>query len=224
MKNKIVIGNDWDNLLNDEFHKPYFEQLMAFIEQEYQTYNVYPHYENIFEALKITSYEDVKVVILGQDPYHQVNQAHGLCFSVPVGENIPKSLHNIYLEIVNDCNIKYPSHGNLTSWAKQGVLLLNTVLTVRDSLPGSHRNIGWEKFTDYIITVLNKKERPVVFLLWGNDAKAKAALINNKIHKILSTVHPSPLSAHRGFFGCRHFSQTNKILTDNNLEPINWQI
>jgi len=224
MKNKIKFGNDWDYLLNKELSKPYFMQLMDKVEEEYHNYKVYPKYENLFCALKLTAFHDVKVVIIGQDPYHQENQSHGLCFSVPVGEIIPKSLQNIYKELVNDLNIKYPEHGNLTSWANQGVLLLNTVLSVRDSNPGSHRNLGWEIFTSEIIKLLNLKEKPIVFLLWGNDAKKKEALINHHKHEILSSVHPSPLSAHRGFFGCKHFSKTNQILLRHQIETINWQI
>lgn len=219
-----MFNNDWDDLLKSEINKPYFIQLMNNLQQEYLKYQVYPKYENIFSAMKITSFEDVKVVIIGQDPYHQNNQSHGFCFSVLKEQKIPKSLHNIFLELVDDIGINYPKHGNLTYWASQGVLLLNTVLTVRDSEPGSHRKIGWETFTNQIITLLNYKKTPIVFLLWGNDAKRKEELINNINHQILKSVHPSPLSAHRGFFGCKHFSKTNAFLFKNKLKPIDWQI
>ncbi|QVK17947.1 uracil-DNA glycosylase [Mycoplasmatota bacterium] len=224
MKNSIIFENDWDLVLSEETNKPYFIELMRLVEEAYQDEIVYPKYENLFNALKLTPFHKVKVVIIGQDPYHQKNQAHGLSFSVPKGEKIPKSLHNIYLELCSDLNVEYPEHGNLISWANQGVLLLNTVLTVCDSKPGSHRNIGWENFTNEIILKLNKKETPVVYLLWGNDAKKKESLILNNNHHILKSVHPSPLSAYRGFFGCKHFSKTNQILKDCQIEPINWQI
>ncbi len=224
MKSNVTFHNDWDQLLQNELKNTYFINLMTTIEKEYHSYKVYPKYEDLFNALKFTSYENVKVVIIGQDPYHQENQAHGLCFSVSKYQKIPKSLHNIFLELVNDVHIKYPEHGNLINWTQQGVLLLNTVLTVRDSLPGSHRNLGWEKFTNQIITLLDKKTSPIVFLLWGNDAKKKASLVTNKQHLILESVHPSPLSAHRGFIGCKHFSQTNQFLIKHAAKPINWQI
>lgn len=220
----IKIGNDWDILLKDEIKKDYFINLLNFLEKEYSSKAIYPEKENLFTAFKLTSYQKTKVVIIGQDPYHQKGQAHGLAFSVQKGVKIPKSLHNIFLELVNDVKINYPQDGNLTSWAKQGVLLLNTVLTVQDSNPTSHRNKGWEVFTNYIITLINQKKQTVVYLLWGNDAKKKIPLITNKNHYILQAAHPSPLSAHRGFFGCKHFSKTNEILISNNLEPINWQI
>ncbi len=224
MKNKIHFGNDWDQLLEEEIEKPYFRKLMKFVEHEYRHHKIYPDYDQLFSALKLTPFHHVKVVILGQDPYHQENQAHGLCFSVPRDVKIPKSLHNIYLELVNDIGIEYPKHGNLISWAKQGVLLLNTVFTVRDSQPTSHRNKGWEVFSNTIISLLNKKRQPIVYLLWGNDAKNKESLITNQKHCILKSVHPSPLSAYRGFFGCKHFSETNDFLKKHHLEPINWQI
>lgn len=221
---KIKFDNDWDLLLSNEINKEYFQKLLMYINNEYRNYTVYPAKENIFTALKLTNYQNVKVVIIGQDPYHQKGQSHGLAFSVPEGIKIPKSLHNIFLELVDDVNITYPQKGNLTFWAKQGVLLLNSVFTVRDSSPGSHRNKGWEIFTDQIIRLINEKEETVVYLLWGNDAKKKRPLITNKNHFILDSVHPSPLSARRGFFGCKHFSKTNSILRNNNLETINWQI
>lgn len=220
----MKIGNDWDIFLNEEKKKPYFIQLLHKINEDSKIHTIYPKEENIFQAFKHTSYKEVKVVILGQDPYHQKNQAHGLAFSVPKGVKIPHSLHNIFLELVDDVKIDYPQHGNLEAWAKQGVFLLNTVLTVRDNEPGSHRNIGWEIFTDNTIKLINLKQQPVVFLLWGNDAKKKIPLITNPIHKVLTSAHPSPLSAYGGFFGCKHFSQANEFLIKNNLKPINWQI
>lgn len=220
----IKFGNDWDELLYDEIRKPYFIQLLYFLNDEYQKYRIYPKPEDLFNALKYTSYKDTKVVIIGQDPYHQVNQAHGLCFSVPKGVPIPMSLRNIFQELVDDVGITYPTHGNLTAWALQGVLLLNTIMTVRDSQPLSHANKGWENFTNAIIKLLNEKDQTIVFLLWGKHAQSMAKFITNPRHAILTAPHPSPLSAHYGFLGCRHFSKTNKILMDNNLTPINWQI
>ncbi len=219
-----MFSNDWNDLLQTEVKKQYFIQLMEKLHQEYLKYQIYPDFKNIFNAMKLTSFRDVLVVIIGQDPYHQVNQSHGLCFSVEKEQKIPKSLHNIFTELVADIGINYPKHGNLTHWANQGVLLLNTVLSVRDSEPGSHRNIGWEIFTDQIINLLNSKKTPIVYLLWGNDAKKKEKLITNKKHLILKSVHPSPLSAHRGFFGCKHFSKANTFLYENNLKAIEWQI
>ena len=180
--------------------------------------------EDIFNALKLTSFKDTKVVIIGQDPYHGFGQAHGLCFSVKKGVVPPPSLKNIYKELKNDIGFEIPNHGELTSWAKQGVLLLNNVLTVREGLPNSHKGKGWEIFTDRVIGELNKKETPVVFLLWGANAQKKAEIITNPKHYKLMTVHPSPLSASRGFFGCRHFSKTNEILQKNRINPINWEI
>lgn len=220
----INFENDWDLILKDEFEKPYYKQLREFLKKEYASYRIYPDMYDIFNALKYTAFKDVKAVIIGQDPYHGAGQAHGLCFSVRRGIEPPPSLKNIYKELHDDLNIIPPSHGELTSWAKQGVLMLNTVLTVRESQPNSHKGKGWEIFTDRVICELNKKTTPVVFLLWGANAKAKAKLINNPIHIKLETVHPSPLSAYGGFFGCKHFSKTNKILEDNGLEPVNWQI
>ncbi|MDF2700989.1 MAG: ung [Haloplasmataceae bacterium] len=219
-----MFNNQWDILLSDEIKKPYFKELLSYIKKECKNYIVYPKYEDIFNALKLTSFQDVKVVIIGQDPYHNQNQAHGLAFSVPKDEKIPKSLQNIFIELKNDLNLSYPQHGNLENWAEQGVLLLNTVLTVRENQPGSHRNLGWEVFSDKIITILNDRNVPIVYVLWGKDAEKKESLINNPIHLILKSSHPSPLSAYRGFLGCKHFSKINNFLLKNNIDPINWKI
>ena len=218
----VNIGNDWDNILADEWEKPYYKKLRAFLKSEYTTQNIHPDMNDIFNALKYTSFEDTRVVIIGQDPYHGENQAHGLCFSVKQGVMPPPSLKNIFKELNTDIGKPIPTHGELTDWAKQGVLLLNAVLTVRDGMANSHKGMGWEIFTDRVINELNKKTTPVVFLLWGAYAQKKAEIITNPIHKKLLSVHPSPLSASRGFMGCRHFSKTNKILQDNNISPINW--
>ena len=220
----VNIGNDWDEILKDEWEKPYYKSLRNFLKNEYKNYTVYPDMYDIFNALKYTSFADTKVVIIGQDPYHEPNQAHGLCFSVKKGTPPPPSLLNIYKELSNDVGFVIPDHGDLTPWAKQGVLLLNTVLTVRKGLANSHKGKGWEIFTDEIIKKLNQKTTPVVFLLWGANAKKKAELITNRSHQILTQVHPSPLSAYGGFFGCKHFSEANKLLIEAGLEPINWQL
>ena len=220
----IKFGNDWDELLKDEFKKEYYLKLREFLKKEYATKTIYPDKYKIFEALKLTPYKDVKVTILGQDPYHGVNQAHGLAFSVQKGVAMPPSLVNIFKELADDLNCYIPNHGNLESWAKQGVLLLNTSLTVIANLANSHRNKGWEIFTDRIIQLLNEKETPVVFLLWGNNAKSKAKYITNSRHLILTAAHPSPLSASMGFFGCKHFSKTNKFLKETGQTEIDWQI
>ena len=220
----VNLGNDWDDILADEWQKPYYLELRKFLKQEYSTQTVYPNMNDIFNALKLTSFEDTKVVIIGQDPYHGFGQAHGLCFSVKKGVVPPPSLKNIYKELHSDIGFQIPNHGELTSWAKQGVLLLNNVLTVREGSPNSHKGKGWEIFTDRVIGELNKKETPVVFLLWGANAQKKAEIITNPKHFKLMTVHPSPLSASRGFFGCRHFSKTNEILQKNRINPINWEI
>ena len=220
----VNLGNDWDSILADEWQKPYYLELRRFLKSEYSTQTVYPNMNDIFNALKLTSFKDTKVVIIGQDPYHGFGQAHGLCFSVKKGVVPPPSLKNIYKELKNDIGFEIPNHGELTSWAKQGVLLLNNVLTVREGLPNSHKGKGWEIFTDRVIGELNKKETPVVFLLWGANAQKKAEIITNPKHYKLMTVHPSPLSASRGFFGCRHFSKTNEILQKNRINPINWEI
>ena len=220
----VNLGKDWDDILADEWQKPYYLELRKFLKQEYSTQTVYPNMEDIFNALKLTSFKDTKVVIIGQDPYHGFGQAHGLCFSVKKGVVPPPSLKNIYKELHSDIGFQIPNHGELTSWAKQGVLLLNNVLSVREGLPNSHKGKGWEIFTDRVIGELNKKETPVVFLLWGANAQKKAEIITNPKHFKLMTVHPSPLSASRGFFGCRHFSKTNEILQKNHIDPINWEI
>ncbi len=218
----LKLGNDWDALLADEWQKPYYAKLHEFLKSEYSTTRVYPDMYDIYNALKYTSFADTRVVIIGQDPYHGRGQAHGLCFSVKKGVPLPPSLVNIYKEISDDLGVTMPEHGELTGWARQGVLLLNTVLTVREGQPNSHKDKGWEQFTDRVISELNRKETPVVFLLWGANAEKKARIITNPLHKKLITVHPSPLSAYRGFFGCRHFSATNRILTENGLSPIKW--
>ncbi len=219
----IVFHNHWDHLLMEEFQKEYYRKLREFLVEEYRTKVIYPSMYDLFKALILTDYENVKVVILGQDPYHGPGQAHGLCFSVPEGTLLPPSLQNIYKEIENDLQIKMNSSGDLTCWAKEGVLLLNTVLTVRANQANSHRGQGWEIFTDKIIELLNAREKPMVFILWGNNAKAKMEKINNPRHLVLTAPHPSPLSAYNGFFGCRHFSKTNHFLKACNIAPINWQ-
>ena len=218
----VHIGNDWDNLLADEWEKEYYLKLRQILKKEYATQRIYPPMHDIFNALKYTSFEDVKVVIIGQDPYHGAGQAHGLCFSVQPGVTPPPSLKNMFKELNADLGLPEPANGELTRWAKQGVLLLNTVLTVRDGQPTSHKGLGWEQVTDRIISELNKKETPVVFLLWGAHAQKKGELITNPIHYKLQTVHPSPLSASRGFFGCRHFSKTNALLAKHGIQPIEW--
>lgn len=218
----MIIGNDWDKILNDEQHKPYFKELCAFLDNEYTTQIIHPDRENLFKALELTSFENTKVVIIGQDPYHGENQAHGLCFSVQTGVKLPPSLRNIYKELESDVGREFTQNGQLDNWAKQGVLMLNTVLSVRDGKPNSHKGKGWEIFTQRVIEEINKKQTPVVFLLWGAHAEKIGQAVTNPIHKKLVTVHPSPLSAHRGFFGCRHFSKTNEFLLQNGLEPILW--
>lgn len=220
----VKFGNDWDELLKDEFKKKYYLELRQFLVREYKTKTIYPDMYKIFEALKLTAYKDVKVVIIGQDPYHGENQAHGLAFSVQKEVAIPPSLINIFKELVSDLNCYMPNNGYLVPWARQGVLLLNTSLTVVANAANSHRNKGWETFTDTIIKLLDKKDTPVVFLLWGNNARDKAKYVTNPRHLILQSAHPSPLSANRGFFGCRHFSKANKFLKENGLGEINWQI
>ncbi len=216
------IGNDWDSILAAEFEKEYYGKLRTFLTEEYETQRIYPPQPDVFNALRYSSYADTKVVILGQDPYHQEGQAHGLCFSVNKGVKIPPSLGNIYKELQADLGIQPPQHGYLASWAQQGVLLLNTVLTVRDSMPNSHKGRGWETFTDVIIRRLNEREKPIVFILWGANAKTKEKLITAKHHLILTGTHPSPLSAHTGFFGGAYFSRANRFLELENQEPINW--
>lgn len=218
----VKLNNDWDGILADEWEKPYYRQLHSFLKEEYSTRRIYPDMHDIFNALKFTSFSDTKVCIIGQDPYHGPGQAHGLCFSVKKGVALPPSLVNIYKEITDDLGVTMPPYGELTGWARQGILLLNTVLTVRAGSPNSHKDKGWEIFTDRVISELNKKETPVVFLLWGANAERKARIITNPCHKKLITVHPSPLSAYRGFFGCKHFSKTNEILEQNGLKKIEW--
>lgn len=218
----VNIGNDWDNILADEWEKPYYKELRNFLKKEYSTQKIHPDMHDIFNALKYTSFEDTKVVIIGQDPYHGENQAHGLCFSVQEGVPFPPSLKNIFKELNSDIGKEIPSHGCLNSWAKQGVLLLNAVLTVRDGCPNSHKGMGWEIFTDRVIAELNCKETPVIFLLWGAYAQKKAEVITNPIHKKLFSVHPSPLSASRGFLGCKHFSKVNELLTNFGNKAIKW--
>lgn len=220
----VNIGNEWDNLLSNQWEMEYYKNLRKFLVNEYKTRTIYPNMNDIFNALKYTPFNDVKVVILGQDPYHGANQAHGLSFSVQKGIKQPPSLKNIFSEIENDLGIKPPSHGELTYWAKQGVLLLNAVLTVREGTPNSHKNKGWENLTDYIIKLLNDSDKNIVFLLWGNNARQKAKFITNPNHKILESVHPSPLSAYGGFFGCKHFSQANEFLRSKGLKEIDWSI
>ncbi len=220
----VEFHNEWDQLLKEEFEKDYYLQLRQFLKSEYATQTIYPDMYHIFHALQATSYSDVKAVILGQDPYHGPNQAHGLCFSVQDGIQPPPSLQNIFKELHDDVGIPIPQSGNLTAWTSQGVLLLNTVLTVRQGMPNSHRNRGWEIFTDKVISLLDQRDTPMVFLLWGANAGAKSALLHNPRHLVLKTVHPSPLSAHRGWFGCKHFSKANAFLQQNGITPIDWQL
>ena len=220
-----MLTNDWAEALSGEFKKPYYKQLYQFIKEEYSKTTVFPPANDIFNALHYTSLSEVKVVILGQDPYHNFNQAHGLSFSVlPTQKQIPPSLQNIYKELHEDLGCAIPNNGFLEKWAKQGVLLLNTVLTVRAHQANSHQNKGWEKFTDAIIRAINEQDRPIVYLLWGRPAQAKISMLDNPKHLILKAPHPSPLSAYRGFFGCKHFSQTNAFLKENGLTEIDWQI
>ena len=218
----VKLGNSWDEILKDEFQKDYYLKLREFLKQEYSTRTVYPDMYNIFNALKKAAYEDVKVVILGQDPYHEPGQAQGLCFSVPDGFPLPPSLKNIYQELADDLRVVRRS-GCLEDWAEQGVLLLNAVLTVRRGQAGSHAGKGWEIFTDRVIELLNERQDPVIFLLWGGYARKKKALITNPRHYVLEAAHPSPLSAYNGWFGCRHFSRANDILRQLGKEPIDWK-
>ncbi|MBO5384304.1 MAG: uracil-DNA glycosylase [Ruminococcus sp.] len=221
----VKLNNDWDLLLKDEFSKQYYLELRKKLIVEYKSQQIFPGMYDIFNALKFTPYENVKAVIIGQDPYHNVGQAHGLSFSVRKGVAPPPSLINIFKEIKSDIGIdNLGKHGELIGWAESGVLLLNSVLTVRANQPRSHRNIGWEIFTDNVIRLLNEREKPIVFLLWGNDAKAKEKLITNPRHLILKAAHPSPLSAFNGFFGCKHFSKTNDFLNSNGIHSIDWSI
>ncbi|MDR5588875.1 uracil-DNA glycosylase [Clostridium aquiflavi] len=219
-----ILKNDWNNYIGNEFEKDYYLKLRKNLSQEYKTKTIYPDMYNIFNALHYTAFDDVKVVILGQDPYHGPNQAHGLSFSVNPGVRTPPSLLNIYKELKDDIGCYIPNNGYLKKWADQGVLLLNTVLTVRAGEANSHKNIGWQIFTDNIIKVLNTREKPIVFILWGNNAIRKEELITNPKHHIIKSVHPSPLSASRGFLGSKPFSKTNEFLKNDNETPIDWQI
>lgn len=222
----VNFGNDWDKIMSGEFDKEYYINLKQFLIDEYKTQRIFPDMYDIYNAMKLTSYDDVKCVILGQDPYPGENQAHGLSFSVRKGVATPKSLINIFKEINEDVGIDNLSkkHGELTKWAENGVLLLNTVLTVRAGQIGSHRGHGWENFTTDVIKILNEREKPMVFMLWGNDAKSKKAFITNPNHLVLTAAHPSPLSASKGFFGCKHFSKANEFLREKGLGEIDWSI
>ncbi|MCH5205205.1 MAG: uracil-DNA glycosylase [Oscillospiraceae bacterium] len=220
----VNIGNEWDGLLKDEFEKDYYLKLRQFLISEYNSRRIFPPMDDIFNALRYTSYSDVKAVILGQDPYHEIGQAHGLCFSVREGVTPPPSLVNIFKEIQDELGITPPKSGELTKWAKSGVLLLNTVLTVREGQANSHKGKGWEQLTDRVIELLNERGQPIVFLLWGRNARDKARLITNPRHLILQCAHPSPLSAHNGFFGCGHFIKANEFLEKNGIEPIDWKL
>lgn len=219
-----AISNDWLAPLTPEFAKPYYRELYKKVKEEYATHMIFPPSNEVFSAFELTPLADVKVVILGQDPYHNVGQAHGLCFSVKPEVEIPPSLVNIYKELHDDLGCYIPNNGYLVKWAKQGVLMLNTVLTVRAHQANSHRGIGWEEFTNAAIRVLNEQDRPIVFILWGSPAQRKKEMLNNPKHLILEAPHPSPLSAYRGFFGSKPFSQTNTFLEKNGLTPIDWQI
>ena len=219
-----AISNDWLEPLKPEFSKDYYKELYQKVIEEYKTQVVFPPSDDIFNAFALTPLKEVKVVIIGQDPYHNVGQAHGLCFSVRPEVDIPPSLVNIYKELKDDCGCEIPNNGYLVKWAEQGVLLLNTVLTVRAHQANSHRGMGWEQFTDAAIRVLNEEDRPIVFILWGAPAQKKKAMLNNPKHLILEAPHPSPLSAYRGFFGSKPFSKTNAFLEKNGLKPIDWQI
>lgn len=218
----VLLNNDWDTLLSPEFQKDYYLKLREFLKREYFSKTIYPPMNDIYNALRYTSYSDTRVVILGQDPYHGPGQAHGLCFSVKRGVTPPPSLKNIFKELYNELGISEPECGELVGWAKQGVLLLNTTLTVREGAPQSHKGQGWEILTDKIISLINEKEEPVVFMLWGGNARAKKQLITNPAHLILECAHPSPLSAYAGFFGCNHFIKANDFLKTNGKAPIDW--
>lgn len=219
-----AISNDWAPALREEYKKPYYKDLFLKVNEEYSKYQIFPPADDIFNAFHLTPLKDVKVVILGQDPYHNIGQAHGLSFSVKPGIEAPPSLVNIYNELKEDLGCYIPNNGYLVKWAQQGVLLLNTVLTVRAHQANSHRGIGWEDFTNAVIRILNEQDRPIVFLLWGRPAQNKMSMLNNPNHLILTAPHPSPLSAYRGFFGCKHFSRTNEFLSQHGIAPIDWQI
>lgn len=220
----MKINNDWDFILKDELEKEYFKDIKSFLDKSYKEKNIFPPREEIFRALELSSYSNTKVVILGQDPYYNLGQAQGLAFSVNTGVKLPPSLRNIYKELEMDLGIKPSTNGSLVLWADQGVLLLNTSLTVEEKKPNSHKNIGWQIFTDKIISILNDREEPLVFVLWGNFAKSKKSLITNSRHLIIESAHPSPLSARRGFFGSRPFSKINRFLRENNVKEIDWKI
>ncbi|MDY2794471.1 MAG: uracil-DNA glycosylase [Peptostreptococcus porci] len=220
----VHLDNDWDEILKDEFKKEYYLKLREFLKVEYRSREIFPNMYDIFNALKLTSYKDTKVLILGQDPYHDIGQAHGLAFSVKPGIKIPPSLLNIYKEIKDEYGYDMPSSGYLESWSKQGVLLLNTVLTVRAHQANSHKNMGWEIFTDEIIKILNRREDPIIFVLWGANARSKKQFIDTRRHFVLEAPHPSPLSAHRGFFGCNHFKKINDILGSLGKDAIDWRV
>lgn len=219
-----MIGNDWDLVLDDEFKKEYFKNIKYFVDSEYSNKSIYPLYDEIFNAFKLTPLSNVKVVVLGQDPYHEAGQAHGLAFSTPNGRPIPRSLKNIFKEINAEYNCPIPESGCLESWAKQGVFLLNTVLTVEEGNANSHSECGWQTFTDNVIKILNKQTQPIVFLLWGKQAERKKELITNSNHLVLITSHPSPFSARRGFFGSNHFKLANEFLSENDVDEINWEL
>lgn len=219
-----AIDNDWLEAIGKEFKKTYYKELYQFVKGEYERYVIYPPADDIFNAFHFTPLNQVKVVILGQDPYHNAGQAHGLCFSVKPDVDVPPSLVNIYTELQEDIGCNIPNNGYLEKWAKQGVLMLNTVLTVRAHQANSHQGKGWELFTDAVIEAVNAQDQPIVFLLWGRPAQMKKKMLTNPKHLILEAPHPSPLSAYRGFFGCRHFSKTNAFLAQNGIEPIDWQI
>lgn len=215
---------DWKTIIKEEQQQPYYKNMVKLLDQEFATHTIYPNSDDIFNAFKACPFNKTKVLILGMDPYHNPNEAHGMSFSVLPGIKTPPSLQNIFKELKSDLGIQPPNHGYLMDWAKQGVLLLNAALTVRKNEPGSHQKIGWHKFTDNIIRRLNTKDSPVVFILWGNFARQKKSILTNKNHLILESPHPSPFSAYSGFFGSKPFSQTNQFLESNNIEPINWQI
>jgi uracil-DNA glycosylase len=219
-----VFGNDWDEALKGEVEEPYFNDLRYRLAREYKQYEVYPPKEDLFSALKLTSYSGTKAVILGQDPYHGPGQAHGLSFSVRPGVKVPPSLQNIYKELHNDLGVAVPNHGYLVHWAEEGVLMLNNVLTVRRGQPQSHQGIGWERFTDAVIEALKRRSQPAVFILWGSHAQKKGAFIDKRKHLVIESSHPSPFAAHRGFFGSRPFSRTNAFLTEHGMQPIDWAI
>lgn len=219
-----LVGNHWDNVLDCEYHKDYFKKIVAFINKEYQEREIFPPKSRILRALTLTDYDDVRVVILGQDPYHGVGEANGLAFAVSDGVKLPPSLRNIYKELYSDLGIPPAGVGNLECWAKEGVLLLNAVLTVEKDKPASHKSLGWENFTDAIIRSLNDKDSPVVFILWGNFAKGKKSLITNPKHYVIESTHPSPFSANYGFFGSKPFSKTNEFLRKNHLKEIDWHV